>query len=43
MPLFEIEFCYTQSSHGIATIKAQTLVQAEAMAGDYVVVVAIWI
>jgi len=34
MPLFEIEFCYTQILRGVATINAQTLAQAEAIAGD---------
>ena len=40
MPILEIEFCYTQTSRGIATINEQTLAQAEAIAkemdvGDY--------
>ena len=34
MPVFEIEFCYTQISRGIATINARSLAQAQAMAED---------
>lgn len=34
MPLFQIDFCYTQISRGIATINARTLAQAEAIAEE---------
>jgi hypothetical protein len=34
MPLFEIEFCYTQISRGIATVNARSLAQAQAMAEE---------